>query len=208
MNKPVADACDRNSEPIFNVIEPLFRNCKSVLEIGSGTGQHAVYFAARMPALTWHTSDLAVSHEGIMAWIRDSGLDNIRQPVELDVKQGNWPELDIDGIFSANTVHIMHMDEVERFIQGAGKLLPVRGKLVLYGPFNYQNRYTSESNARFDEWLKARDPGSGIRNFEDINNLASGAGMQFCRDYEMPANNRILYWEKIIGRHRSKECTT
>ena len=197
MYKPVADACYRNREPIFSVIEPLFRNCKSVLEVGSGTGQHAVYFAARMPCLTWYTSDLAGSHEGIKAWIKDSGLHNIRPPLELDVKQECWPELEIDGIFSANTLHIMHREEVERFIEGAGNLLPVQGKLVLYGPFNYRNRYTSESNARFDEWLKARDPLSGIRNFEDIDSMAMAAGMQFCQDFDMPANNRILYWEKI-----------
>ena len=196
MFKPVAEACCRNSEPIFNVIEPLFSDCESVLEVGSGTGQHAVFFAARMPHLTWYTSDLAEYHPGITAWINEAGLDNVRLPLELDVKQDYWPDLEIDGIFSANTVHIMHWQEVECLICNSGKMLPVQGKFILYGPFNYQKRYTSDSNAHFDKWLKARDPMSGIRNFEDINDLATGAGLQFCRDMEMPANNRILYWEK------------
>lgn len=196
MNKPYAEACDRNRAPILSVIEPLFADCKSVLEIGSGTGQHAVFFAAKMPHLVWQTSDVKENHADIKAWLHDAELSNVGAPVLLDVKQKNWPDINVDAVFTANTVHIMHQDGVEAMFAGAGKLLPQQGKFVLYGPFNYRNQYTSESNARFDMWLKARDPQSGIRNFDDLDTLANAAGMIFRQDYDMPANNRILYWQK------------
>lgn len=197
MNKPYAEACDRNKAPILAVIELLFEDCTSVLEIGSGTGQHAVFFAEKLPHLIWHTSDVKENHTDIKAWVQDAGLTNLRSPLMLDVTQVEWPQVSIDAIFSANTAHIMHWESVEKFFAGAGKLLPEGGKFILYGPFNYQNQYTSDSNANFDLWLKARDPQSGIRNFEDLDNLAKSAGMEFRQDYEMPANNRILYWQKV-----------
>lgn len=198
MNKPYAEACDRNRGPILSVIDPLFADCKNVLEIGSGTGQHAVYFATKMPHLVWHTSDVKENHADIKAWLYKAELSNVRAPILLDVKQKDWPDITADTVFSANTAHIMHQDGVEAMFSGVGKLLPEQGKFVLYGPFNYHNQYTSDSNARFDMWLKARDPQSGIRNFEDLDNLAKAAGMEFRQDYEMPANNRILYWQKKV----------
>lgn len=196
MNKPTAEACDRNKAPILAVIELLFEDCTSVLEIGSGTGQHAVYFAEKLPHLVWHTSDVKENHADIRAWLQDAKLSNLQGPLSLDVMQPEWPQVKVDAVFSANTAHIMHWEAVEKFFAGAGKLLPEGGKFVLYGPFNYNNQYTSDSNANFDLWLKARDPHSGIRNFEDLDNLAKSAGMEFRQDYEMPANNRILYWQK------------
>jgi len=196
MNKPYAEACDRNRGPILSVIEPLFADCKSVLEIGSGTGQHAVYFAARLSHLVWQTSDVKENHADIKAWLDDAKLTNVRDPVLLDVKQKNWPDIKADTVFSANTAHIMDQDGVKAMFSGVGRILPAQGKFVLYGPFNYNKQYTSDSNARFDVWLKARDPQSGIRNFEDLDNLAKAAGMIFIQDYEMPANNRILHWQK------------
>lgn len=196
MNKPYAEACDRNRAPILSVIEPLFADCKAVLEIGSGTGQHAVFFAAKMPHLTWYTSDVKQNHADIRAWVRDAGLANVHTPLALDVKQTDWPDVAVDAVFSANTAHIMHWPEIEAMFSSVGRLLPPLGKFVLYGPFNYHGHYTSDSNARFDVWLKARDPVSGIRNFEDLDRLAGQAGLQFRQDYEMPANNRILYWQK------------
>lgn len=196
MNKPYTEACDRNRAPIFSVLEKVFADRKAVLEIGSGTGQHAVFFAMKLPHLVWHTSDLKENHPDINAWLNDSELTNVRTPVTLDVSQDPWPVLEVDAIFSANILHILHWGAVERFYSGAGNLLPTGGKLVIYGPFNYNNQFTSDSNARFDVWLKARDPMSGIRNFEDLNNLATHAGMEFIEDFEMPANNRILYWKK------------
>lgn len=194
--KPFAESSEQNREPIFNVIEPLFRDCRSILEVGSGTGQHAVYFAQDLPHLVWHTSDLAENHPGIRQWIEESGLENVRLPVELDTMQSQWPGIKVDAVFSANTAHIMHWNAVAALFAGVGNLLSPGGKFTLYGPFNYQGKFTSESNARFDQWLKDRDAGSGIRDFEALDQLAQQAGMQLVDDFGMPANNRILYWQK------------
>lgn len=194
--KPYSESCVQNRDPILSIIEPLFRDRKDVLEIGSGTGQHAVYFAARMPHLTWHTSDLAENHAGIRAWLAEAALPNTTGPVSLDVRDRAWSAPGADAVFSANTTHIMHWDSVVALFEGVGKLLVHEGLFCLYGPFNYGGQYTSESNAQFDEWLHERDPLSGIRDFEDLDRLAGQAGMRLEHDYAMPANNRILCWRK------------
>ena len=194
--KPYAESCDENREPILSVIQPLLKDCSTVLEIGSGTGQHAVYFAEKLPHLVWHTSDCIEYHAGIKIWLQEAGLENTPAPVELNVSTSAWPQQKYDAVFSANTTHIMHWADVEAMFAGIGSVLSNGGRLLLYGPFNYDNHYTSDSNARFDSWLKSRDPDSGIRNFEDLDKLAQQAGMQLIHDYTMPANNRILYWEK------------
>lgn len=194
--KPYAEACERNRDPILAVIAPLLAERSAVLEIGSGTGQHAVYFASRLPHLTWYTSDRAEYHAGIRLWIADSGLINVEPPLLLDVTQPLWPALAVDAVFSANTTHIMHWPEVEALFAGVGRLLPERGLFMLYGPFNYGGRYTSASNAEFDRLLKLRDPGSGLRDFEEIDRLARAAGLLLKGDVAMLANNRLLYWER------------
>lgn len=194
--KPYAESCDQNREPILNVIQPLLQAKSSVLEIGSGTGQHAVYFAEKMPHLTWHTSDKQENHDGIRQWLEEAALENTRPPLELDVSRNTWPEPSIDTVFSANTAHIMHWPEVEAMFAGVGRLLPPQGLFLLYGPFNYDNRYNSESNQRFDQWLKGRDSNSGIRNFQDLDQLAHETGMTLLQDNAMPANNRTLAWGK------------
>ena len=194
--KPFAESCDENREPILSVIQPLLKECSSVFEIGSGTGQHAVYFAEKLPHLVWHSSDCIEYHAGINMWLKEAGLENTPAPVELNVSTSAWPKQIFDAVFSANTTHIMHWAEVEAMFAGAGSVLSSGGRLLLYGLFNYDNQYTSDSNARFDSWLKSRDPESGIRNFEDLDKLAQHAGMRLRNDYEMPANNRILYWVK------------
>lgn len=194
--KPYAESCDQNREPILSVLREALANSSSVLEIGSGTGQHAVAFATAMPHLIWHTSDRAENHAGIRMWLEASGLANISSPLLLDVRQDDWPALAVDAVFTANTAHIMHWPAVEAMFAGIGRLLPAGGDFLIYGPFNYGNGYTSDSNASFDQWLKARDPLSGIRNFEDLDGLASRAGMVLRNDYAMPANNRILHWQR------------
>lgn len=196
MTKPFSEACEQNKAPILAVIAPLFRDCRNVLEIGSGTGQHAVHFAANLPHLLWHTSDVAENHPGIHWWLEEATLPNTRPPLRLDVLRDPWPDLAVDAIFSANTTHIMGWLEVEALFAGVGKLLPQDGLFVLYGPFNYGGQYTSASNARFDQWLKARDPYSGIRDVDDLNRLASAARMGLIHDVEMPVNNRTLVWRK------------
>lgn len=196
MSKAYCAACDKNQAPILSVIQRLFSASKSVLEIGSGTGQHAVYFSKHIPHLTWYTSDRRENHADINMWMEEAGLGNVMPPLLLEVTQDDWPDLKIDAVFSANTAHIMHWNEVEAFIQGVSKLLPVNGLFALYGPFNYDQQYTSDSNARFDDWLKQRDPESGIRNFEDLDKLANASNMNLKDDFEMPANNRLLCWVK------------
>ncbi len=196
--KPYAESCDQNRDPILAILREEFAHCRDILEIGSGTGQHAVYFAHHLPHLRWHTSDCQEAHAGIQAWREDAGLDNVLPPLCLNVLKDPWPNAQYDGVFSANAVHIMSWPAVEQLFAGCGPRLRSGGRLCLYGPFNYQGHYTSESNARFDQWLKNRDPLSGIRNFEDLDALAQEQGMQLLRDHTMPANNRILVWEKDL----------
>jgi cyclopropane fatty-acyl-phospholipid synthase-like methyltransferase len=199
LTKPYSEACDRNGAPILAVIQPLLSGCRAVLEIGSGTGQHAVFFAERMPHLLWHTSDREENHAGITSWLAEAGAANLQSPLSLDVSQSSWPAPAVDAVFSANTAHIMHWDEVEAMFAGVGRLLPDGGIFLLYGPFNYNHAYTSESNERFDGWLKARDPLSGIRDFEEVDRLARRAQMALRDDFAMPANNRLLHWQKQAG---------
>ncbi len=194
--KPFAESCEENKAPILEVLSRLLKNCKCLLEIGSGTGQHAVHFAAAMPHLTWQTSDLADSHPGIRAWLDEAALLNTRYPLELDA-EGEWPTDSYDAVFSANAVHIMSWSAVVACFAGVAKVLSKDGLLVLYGPFNYGGEYTSESNSRFDGWLKSRDPQSGIRDFDDLQVLAAANGLVFSEDIEMPVNNRILVWRKM-----------
>ena len=194
--KPYSESCEQNRAPILEVLRIELAGRSNLLEIGSGTGQHAVYLAPEFPQLIWQTSDVTESHEGINAWLNDAGPANVRPPFALDVCTDNWPSDAYDAIFSANTVHIMSWPEVECLFDGVGTTLQTGGVFCLYGPFNYNGKYTSESNARFDQWLKARDPLSGVRDFEALEELAGKAGLVLKKDYEMPANNRTLVWSK------------
>lgn len=196
MNRPHAPACDRNSAPILAELESLLAECMNVLEIGSGTGQHAIYFAGALPHLTWHTSDLSESHDGIRAWLADAELDNVRPPLSFDVMRDDWPGLEVDAVFTANSLHIMSWDAAQELISKSGDNLKKDGRLIVYGPFNYQGTYSSDSNAQFDQWLKQRDPLSAIRHFEEVDRHAQEAGMQLLCDTAMPANNRLICWQK------------
>lgn len=196
MHKPYAESCDQNRAPIGAVIEPLFADRRAVLEIGAGTGQHAVWFAPRLPHLLWHASDRPENHPGIRLWMQEAGHPNLRGPLELDVARTAWPAIEIDAAFSANTAHIMHLREVEALFQGIGRLLPAGGVFALYGPFNDTGRYTSDSNRRFDGWLKERDPQSGIKDLDDLHRFAAAAALRLEADHPMPANNRTLCWRK------------
>jgi len=195
--KPFSEACEQNKQPILAVLQQHFAEVQSVLEIGSGTGQHAVFFGARLPHVRWLTSEVAELHAGIRAWLDEARLPNVVLPLELDVNQPQWPVDGVDAVFSANTVHIMDWSSVEKMFAGIGRVLQTAGVFCLYGPFNYQGDYTSDSNARFDVWLKQRDPRSGIRDFEALNALAEQHGMTLHADHAMPANNRTLVWKKL-----------
>ena len=194
--KPHSESCERNREPILAVLHDHFGGVRRVLEIGSGTGQHAVYFGAALPHLVWQTSDLPVHHAGIHQWLAEAGLPNVLPPVELDVAARPWPVAPADAVFTANTLHIMAWERVEDFFAGLPEVLAADGLLVIYGPFNYDGRYTSDSNARFDDWLKSRDPRSAIRAFEAVDTLARHAGLRLVEDRALPANNRCLVWRR------------
>ena len=196
MHKPSAPACERNKQFILDVLVTAFKHVKNVLEVGSGTGQHAVFFAKHLPQLQWHPSEKDGDFEGMQLWINESGLKNIATPVTFNVAS-EWPlEKACDGMFTANTLHIMSWEHVVAFFEKVGENLSVNGKLCVYGPFNYGGEYTSASNAEFDQWLKQRDLKSAIRNFEEIQSLAEAAGLKLINDHEMPANNRLLEWVK------------
>jgi hypothetical protein len=188
--KPFSEASERNRAPILEVLKRVFSKVRFVLEIGSGTGQHAAYFAPELPHLVWQASDVAENLPGIREWVTDP------PPIELDVDKG-WPKLEVDAVFSANTCHIMSWPQVERMFEGVGKI-PTLEVFCLYGPFNYGGKHTSESNARFDAMLRSRDPKSGLRNVEELVELGKRAGLVLEEDNPMPANNRLLVFKKQL----------
>jgi SAM-dependent methyltransferase len=192
-SKPYAPACDRNREPILEVLRRWFAGRTSVLEIGSGTGQHAVAFAAALPHLAWQTTDVAENLPGIGMWLDEAHLPNLPPPLELDVT-GRWPKARYDAAFSANTLHIMSWEEVRKLFAGVARALAPDATLAIYGPFNYSGRFTSDSNAGFDRSLKERSASMGIRDFEAVDALARSAGFDLVEDCPMPANNRTLVW--------------
>ena len=198
MEKPCAPACERNREPILEVLRDHFADRRAVLEIGSGTGQHAIFFAAQLPHLLWQTSDRAENLSGIKAWLDEAGLPNTPPALELDVT-GAWPAQRYDAVFSANTLHIMPWAVVERLFAGLPDVLADQAKVAIYGPFNYGGRFTSESNAAFDLRLRENAPHQGIRDFEKVNALAEMAGLELVEDRAMPSNNRCLVWRRIGG---------
>jgi len=193
--KPFAPSCERNQGPILEVLQRHLGDARRVLEIGSGTGQHAVHFAAAMPWLTWQCSDRAEFLPGISLWLEDAALPNTPPAIVLDV-DGPWPRAAFDTVFTANSLHIMGWPQVEAFFAGVDAVLEPRGLLVVYGPFNYGGEFTSESNRAFEQWLKDRDPASGIRDIEAVDALARSIGLRLIEDNAMPANNRCLVWRR------------
>jgi len=198
VNKPYSPACERNRGPILELLKTHFAACRRVLEVGSGTGQHAVHFAAAMPHLEWQTSDLPENLPGIAAWLREAKLPNAPPPIELDVR-GPWPAGEFDAIFSANTMHIMSWECVCALFARMPAALTDQAVVAVYGPFNYRGRYTSDSNAAFDRWLRERGAHMGVRDFEAIDALARAAGLTLVQDCAMPANNRMLIWRHARG---------
>jgi cyclopropane fatty-acyl-phospholipid synthase-like methyltransferase len=198
MDKPFSQACENNKQPILQVLQSLLPRATNarVLEVGSGTGQHAVFFAQALSHVTWQTSDLPYNHPGILSWLRDYPGNNLLPPLVLDVSQPQWPAAPFDAIFTANTLHIMAWERVPDLLRGAASVLVEGGLLIIYGPFNYNGQYTSPSNARFDQWLLQQSPDSAIRDFEAVRDTASGLGLAVQQDIAMPANNRILVFRR------------
>jgi SAM-dependent methyltransferase len=192
----ISDAAERNKEPILNVLRTALAASTHVLEIGSGTGQHAVHFARALYHLTWQPSDVGPDLSELKERLYVEGTANIQPPVALDVRQHPWPIDAVDAVYSANTLHIMDWQSVQKFFAGVGKVLAPNGVLCVYGPFRYEGRYTSESNAAFDKHLRMRDTGSGIRDAEAVDALAVAQGLALEADYRMPANNQLRIWRK------------
>ncbi|WP_028115620.1 DUF938 domain-containing protein [Ferrimonas senticii] len=196
MPQPYSQACENNKVPILAELKWLFAETKLVLELGSGTGQHSVYFAPNLPHLQWHCSDISANHQGILNWHRFAPSANLRGPYQLDVNQSQWPLAQFDGAFSANTAHIMAWEEVALMFAGVGRGLTVGGRFCLYGPFNYHGRFSSESNAAFDAHLRQQSSHMGIRDIAAIAELAQQAQLHLQQDIPMPANNRLLVFER------------
>ena len=194
--KLYSESCERNQEPILKILQEVLTKQQYVLEIASGTGQHAVYFGRALPHLSWQTSELTQKHEGILAWLNEIKLPNVLPPVTINVNDVKWPVGIVDAVFNANTVHIISWLEVERMFAGIAHVLNANGILCLYGAFKYKGEFTSESNARFDAYLRSNDRNSGIRDFENINRLAESYGLFLTRDVSMPSYNRALIWQR------------
>jgi cyclopropane fatty-acyl-phospholipid synthase-like methyltransferase len=193
---PYSAACDRNQGPILEVLQQWLLQPGVVLEIGSGTGQHAVHFAQHLPQVTWQPTDCAENVATIQARIRQASLGNLHEPLELDVLNLPWAVRSARYVFSANTAHIMSWSAVEAMFAGIETVLPTGGHLLIYGPFNRDGEFTSESNLRFDQMLRVRDPNSGIRDDVAMMALAERHGLSFAAEYSMPAENRMLVWTR------------
>jgi cyclopropane fatty-acyl-phospholipid synthase-like methyltransferase len=191
-----SEACERNKEPLLAVLREELAGCQQLLEIGSGSGQHAVHFAAHLPRLTWQPSELPENLAPLAERIRAAQLPNLRAPLALDVRVRPWRMAAADAVFSANTLHIIAWQAVQQFFDGVGALLAAPGVLCVYGPFRFRGRHTSDSNAAFDAYLRERDPLSGVRDFEALDALAHAQGLKFSADHAMPANNRTLVWRR------------
>lgn len=195
--KPRAAACERNRQPILAVLKKELRGQHTLLEIGSGTGEHALYFGAHLPSITWQTSDLEASHAGINQWREWSGLDNVLAPLLLDTT--DLPNIEANSysaVFSSNTSHIMGMQGVRGMFTLVGKILKGGGVFILYGPFRQDGRFTGPSDEVFHAGLQSGNPAMGIRDLEALDDLALEAGMTRNALYAMPANNWIVVWKK------------
>ena len=196
---PFSAACERNKDPILEVLRVRFADRTQVLEIGSGTGQHAVYFAQELAHLTWHPTEQLAYLADLTERVKLEGPRNLRPPMLLDVRQAVWPVRGVDALFTANTLHIMSWTEVMALFNGIGTVLAPGGVLCIYGPFRYSGRYTSDSNREFDQMLQERDPQSGLRDIEAVRPLAGQYGLHLDADLDLPANNRLLVFTKEPG---------
>lgn len=194
-----SEASERNKGPILGALRDALSGSSSVLEIGSGTGQHAVHFARHLPHLTWLPTERSDGLPSLAARVAQEGPVNLWPPVELDVRWDIWPVVACDAVFTANTLHIMSWPEVQALFSGIGRVLAAGGLVAIYGPFRYKGAYTSESNQRFDHALRLSDPASGIRDFEAVDALAADVDLGHLADYRMPANNQLLVWRRGAG---------
>jgi SAM-dependent methyltransferase len=196
---PFSAACERNKDPILEVLRIHFAGRAQVLEIGSGTGQHAVHFARALEKVIWHPTEQLAYLPDLAERVKLEGPPNLRAPTLLDVRQAVWPLRSVDALFTANTLHIMSWPEVMALFHGVGSVLSPGGVLCIYGPFRYDGRYTSESNRDFDRMLQERDALSGLRDLTAITALAGQYGLHLDADHDLPANNRLVVFNKEPG---------
>lgn len=198
MTKPFSEACERNSGPILQVLQQIVTTQDHrLLEVGSGTGQHAVFLAPNFPWMEWHPTDLSENIPGMNLWFDEAKISTIQKPVRLDVSKDDFPKVKFDVVFTANTLHIMSWKTCKSFFKLLGNRLREGSRAAFYGPFKYDGKHTSESNDKFDQWLKARDPESGVRSYEDVLKAMEKHGFQIIEDFEMPANNRTLVFQRL-----------
>lgn len=195
-NLPFSQACENNKGYILEVLQRFFESSTQVLEVASGTGQHACFFAEHLPWLQWQPTEVAANLPVLSPRCTAYPQGNLLAPQVLDVTDDPWPVAAPDAMFTANSLHIMGFAAVEAFFSALARIAPPNMKLAVYGPFNYGGDYTSESNKRFDAWLVQQNPESGIRDFEAVDALATNAGFRLFDDVEMPANNRLLLWQR------------
>ena len=196
--KKIETACDRNQGPILEILkEVISPENKNLFEIGSGTGQHAIFMAPHFKDIFWTTSDRTENHKIIKENLKGSNIQNIKGPFQFEIGKDDFPRVPYDLIFTANTFHIMSWKNCKTLMKTLGTRLREGSQVIIYGPFNYNGTFTSESNAAFDQMLKERNPESGIRSFEDVNNNMLKNGFTLYKDYEMPANNRMLVYTRL-----------
>ncbi len=201
MQLPFSQSCENNKEPILAVLQKHLvareRNQPlRVLEIAGGTGQHAVHFATHMPWLHWQSSDVPELVDTLNLRLRAAAQPNLPLALPLDVTQQDWEVCSFDAVFTANSLHIMPASAVVEFFRHLNSVIEDGGLLCIYGPFKYGGDFTTPSNAQFDLWLKSRNPLSGVRDFEWVNQLAREAGLTLLEDNPMPANNQLLVWKR------------
>ena len=192
---PVSPAAERNKQPILEILRAHLPHAARVLEIGSGTGQHAVHFARHLPGVTWQATEMPDHLPLLAARIEEEG-DGMPAPLSLDVKDTDWPEPPWDAVFTANTLHIMPWENTQVFLHRASTCLASGGLVLIYGPFHYAGEHTSDSNRAFSDMLSARDPSMGLRDALEVERIARSHDLEKCNDFEMPANNRVLVFEK------------
>lgn len=196
LNKPHAEYAQRNARPILEVLRHELSGHTHVLEIGSGTGQHAIFFAAELTHVQWQTSDLEENHDGIRAWIAEAGLSNVHGPLSLDVTRANVSDTSYDAVYSSNTAHIMGPNAVVAMFGLVGRILRRDGRFVLYGPFRQAGRFNTQSNADFDADLRSRDRSMGIRDLDELDKLGAENGLRRMNLYAVPSNNLVAVWQK------------
>lgn len=193
--KQYSKACERNREPIGDVLDDILPDSGTVVEVGSGTGQHAVAFARRFPELRWQPTDRPERLDSIRAWRRDTDLDNLCAPLEFDLFDETPPIDKADAVIAINVIHIAPAQAIERLFFHAARLLSDGAPVILYGPYRYRDRKLEPSNERFDRHLRARDPNSGLRIFENVDRMAAKHGFDHVETRRLPANNDIHWWQ-------------